>query len=429
MLRLSKFRIERALRMVKDISLYIHIPFCRTKCGYCTFFSLPNPGKEVIREYIGAIRHDISWVLKTIPPNSLSTLYIGGGTPSFLSEEIFSILNTIDQEVQSNQQGCEERTLEVNPQDGNKDFLIRLRETGINRLSVGIQSTREELLQIIGRGTSRNATEKALGNLRDFWDRKLSLDLLGGIPGQTESTMKDDFVKMLEALPEHVSLYQLSFEEGTPLYKRAAEGQIGDDWSPEFLESLQLYGESVLEGLGYHHYEVSSFSRSPADVSKHNMRYWNMRPYIGIGPSAGSTLPDPDRPGFPLRLEFPDDIASWLEKSKVDEPGPYRKVRGELLQGRTFLFEYLLMHLRTFRGISKSDFFHCFGSSFKDLLPNGFKHGQEKGYILDKEDRYYVTKLGLHFLNSFLMELLEEIQKVSYLPLSWPDELASEQAS
>lgn len=264
--------------------LYIHIPFCLSKCGYCSFYSIKSI--NLIPEYIKALKREIEFYNYYF--QSFDTIYIGGGTPSLLTakqlDEIFIALNKF-YKIKS----PAEITIEVNPGDVSADYFQSLRSLGINRLNIGIQSFNDNLLKFLGRRHSAKDAVEAIDAARTAGFTDVGFDLIYGVHHQDIKLWKRTLQKALSFSPAHISCYQLSLEAKAPLHKKyGAEGiKLPEE---EQQAKFFLTTSEELENAGYIHYEVSNFARNEILKSKHNMKYWQHVPYLGLGPAAHSFL-------------------------------------------------------------------------------------------------------------------------------------------
>ena len=264
--------------------LYIHVPFCRSKCPYCHFYSTTSLG--LIPDWLEAVKKE--GLLYQGLFSSFDTVYFGGGTPSLLSPAALGDLVEFFHNRFCLSEDCE-ITLEANPGDLDRKTTQELRKTGLNRLSLGVQSFSEEDLMFLGRRHRVPDAVEAIEAGRSAGFENLGIDLIFGLPGQTSAHWQKGLAFALSFEPEHISTYQLTPEEGTPLGNRAAQGRVRL-WGDE--QSAQSYLETsrILESRGYLHYEVSNFARSEDRISRHNRKYWQQVPYLGLGPSAHSFL-------------------------------------------------------------------------------------------------------------------------------------------
>ena len=262
--------------------LYIHVPFCQSKCPYCDFYSITSP--DLISVYLEALDREASLYNDSF--DSFDTLYLGGGTPSLLAaEQLTALVNHLRRHFHFS--SGTEFTLETNPDDVTAEKLRLWRELGVNRLSLGAQSFDEKELLFLQRRHTARQTRRALELIRAAGFDNLGLDLMYGLPGQSIDTWVETLEMALNFAPEHLSCYQLTIAEGTPLARRLARGEFSlpdEEAQREFF----LLTRQFLEDRGYIHYEISNFARGQEYFSRHNRKYWNHTPYLGLGPAAHS---------------------------------------------------------------------------------------------------------------------------------------------
>ena len=269
--------------MVKQLGLYIHIPFCRSKCDYCDFYSLSNRSDRMDAYQKALLAH----IKETAPQAKgylVDTIYFGGGTPSFYGEKrIRELLSLIRRrfEVAANA----EITLEANPDSVDKKSMVRLRRAGVNRVSLGMQSAHDDELSALHRPHTFQQVQEAVAVIREAKIKNLTLDLMYGLPGQDMARWQDSVEKAIALQPQHISGYGLKVEEGTPLCARVSRGGVlpSDDMQAD----MYLWMVARLEQAGYHQYEISNFAQAGFQ-SRHNLKYWLTRPYLGFGPGAHS---------------------------------------------------------------------------------------------------------------------------------------------
>ena len=316
--------------------LYIHVPFCLSKCAYCSFYSIKSV--NLILDYLVALRKEIKFYSQDF--HSFDTIYIGGGTPSLLTcEQLSRIFTAIHKTYKITANA--EITLEVNPGDISPKYLNTLHGMGINRLNIGIQSFDDKLLKFLGRRHSATEAIAAIDAARQARFDNLGIDLIYGVHGSGIKSWKNTLHKAVSFAPEHISCYQLSLDTQTPLYKHyAKEGfhMLTENQGLKFF----LTTATELENAGYIHYEVSNFARSENLQSRHNTNYWRHVPYLGLGPGAHSFL----------------DRKRWWNKSSV------RNYLNEIVQGKMpvenseeltaeqLQLEALFLGLRTKAGIN-----------------------------------------------------------------------------
>ncbi len=382
----------KALESNRTASLYIHIPFCNSKCSYCDFFSVTDHSlmASVLDKTIEQTARYIDYFgIKHIP-----TVYIGGGTPSSmplpLLEKLLSFIGTLPLEK------CAECTMEANPETINPDLLSLLSGSSINRLSLGIQSFSDATLGTLGRHCNAKTAIKALKLVKEHWKGSLSLDLISSIPGQEVSDSIADIDTAISFAPDHISLYALTLEEGTPLAQRYnPDSQAIDD-------NVWIIAADHLEISGYKRYEVSNFAL-PGRQSQHNTRYWKLLPYIGTGPGGVSTLQDGE--GGLYRIANVPDLAKYLASS-----GLLCGAETEEITGKSYIFEYLMMGFRMTAGIRKSDFKSTFGREITDMIPGTLSDWKNKNLLTETEESVALNKGGLLLLNQFLLDTLSELE-------------------
>lgn len=341
----------------EQAGLYIHVPFCLSKCAYCSFYSVKT--LHLIPEFIAALRKEIKLYRNVF--SSFDSVYIGGGTPSLLTpshlDEIFTAINksfTLDKNA--------EITLEANPGDLSPAYLRALRDTGVNRLNIGVQSFNDKILKILGRRHSAQEAMSSVNAARKAGFNHLGIDLIYGVRGLGMKGWKNTLQQALMLAPEHLSCYQLSLHEKTPLFKiyHSAGWHLPDE-NTEL--DFFLTTSETLENAGYLHYEVSNFSRKEKYASRHNQKYWRHIPYLGLGPAANSFL----------------NNQRWWNKASVK--GYLNAIAGgkapvetsEILSGDQLQLETLFLGLRNKSGIDLKRFKDQYGA---DLM-------REKKPIMD----------------------------------------------
>jgi oxygen-independent coproporphyrinogen-3 oxidase len=268
----------------EQAGLYIHIPFCLSKCGYCSFYSIKSI--NFIPEYIAALKKEIKYYRNVF--SSFDTIYIGGGTPSLLSvQQIDDILTIVNKYYKIDRRA--EITMEVNPGDVSLEYFQVLRKSGINRLNIGVQSFDDKILKFLGRRHSAKEAIAAIEAARATGFDNLGIDLIYGVHALSIKSWKNTLQKAVSFKPEHISCYQLSLDDRTPLFKKySSEGWHLPDENTEL--KLFLTTAEELENAGYIHYEVSNFARLDKFKSRHNQKYWQHVPYLGLGPASHSFL-------------------------------------------------------------------------------------------------------------------------------------------
>lgn len=296
--------------------LYVHIPYCLQKCGYCDFFS--KAASCVPPEYVRAVARQLEHLARAFCVEGWKSVYIGGGSPSLLGAEDLEFLCASIKAAALNKaaplaENCE-WTIEMNPETVSRPLLEKAASCGINRLSVGIQCKNDKVLRAIGRRASERDIEKAAELIKNFWPHEWSADLIAGLPFQTKKDIERDIDFVERNGAKHVSLYSLTLEEGTPLKGAIDAGKIPYD--EEEAEELWLYGRDLLEDKGFLQYEVSNFAR-PGFESIHNGAYWAQESYLGAGAGAAGTIyGKPTGWRYTNVLDAAEYIKFWLEEAK-----------------------------------------------------------------------------------------------------------------
>jgi oxygen-independent coproporphyrinogen-3 oxidase len=315
--------------------LYIHIPFCKSKCGYCSFYSIKSI--NLIPAFLSALNREMEFYKNIF--TSFDTIYIGGGTPSLLtSRQLAEIILAINKFYKI--ENTAEITIEVNPGDVSIEYFQSLRSLGINRLNIGIQSFDDDILKFLGRRHSAKDSVAAIDSARGAGFTNFGIDLIYGVHHQDINLWKRTLQKSFLFMPEHISCYQLSLDAKTPLFKKYVTDKIT---LPKENEQIKLFNTTAeeLENAGYIHYEVSNFARSDDLKSKHNMKYWQHAPYLGLGPAAHSFLDNRRWWNKPSANNYLKEIAQ--DKTPVENE--------EKLSADQLKLEALFLGLRTKAGI------------------------------------------------------------------------------
>ncbi len=415
------------------VSLYIHMPWCSSKCDYCDFYS--NPCSSVPDSYIQAVINQATYFAQTAHATLWKTVYIGGGTPSLMTPFQIETLCRGIMKSTGTSFVPDEFTIEMNPQSLTPDKLHAAANEGIDRLSLGIQSLTEEALKAVNRHCTPKTARRALDTVKKQWNGRLSLDAIAGLPEQDDAHFESSLNSMMEYNPDHMSLYTLTIEEGTPLERNIQYGKIR---IPDDLGDNQwLLGRQLLESRGFAQYEVSNFSR-PGKESLHNSAYWAQQDYAGCGSGATSTFYSRDDHGRilgALRMTGTRDTEEftrfWLDRDNQNPstlPDP-KSLPGEKeeLDGETCEFEFLMTGFRTLGGISTGEYRKRYGhlkwnGDLEKRLgrTDGIWHDYEslgrtaECTIRDAEShhgtagdrRFSLNSQGILFLNDFLVNLL-----------------------
>jgi len=364
--------------------LYIHIPFCLSKCPYCDFYS--SISLSPLPHFLDALFKEMAMVRNDF--NSFDTVYIGGGTPSLLTpQQLENILVKIRQNF--NLIGNTEITIETNPADLNQSSLESMREIGINRVNIGVQSFDQEVLGFLGRRHSVQQAILAIEASRKAGFHNIGLDLIYGTPGQTIESWSNTLEQAVAFAPEHLSCYQLTLETATPFGKRHQAGEFsipGEELQYEFFMRTSQF----LQEAGYIHYEVSNFKKGTDLASRHNQKYWDHSPYLGLGPAAHS---------------FQSNRRWWNHRS-VDQyiaavsAGDLPVEETEILTMEQLRLEALYLGLRTKRGINFEDFKNRYQYDLFTEKKKVLGKLQEEGFIRVQDGNLCPTPTGLAVADS-----------------------------
>ena len=383
--------------MAEKLGLYVHIPFCRSKCDYCDFYSLA--GKEGrMDDYQKAL---LAHMKETAPLTrgwQVDTVYFGGGTPSFYGEKrLREVLKTVAKRFDLAKDA--EITVECNPDSVDKKVFQALRRAGVNRISLGVQSAHDCELNCLHRPHTFQQAQRAVAAAREAKIKNISLDLIYGLPNQDMAGWRDTVEQVLELEPEHLSCYGLKVEPGTPLDDRVVRGEkLPDD---DQQADLYLWTVGRLERAGYPQYEISNFAK-PGYESRHNLRYWLTRPYIGFGPGAHSDFGG-------RRYSFVRDLEGYIKG--VLEGGSLLDSE-DLIPQRERGGEYLMLRLRTAQGIEEWEYRSAYFMDFAPLETR-LRQFQAQGWAEQAGGRWRLTPKGFLVSNQLIGDLLERQEESS----------------
>ena len=373
------------------LGIYVHVPFCRSKCQYCDFYSLTTKDDNLLDGYLDAVCDHIKEAGPLAPNYKVDSIYFGGGTPSFFGADgLAIILTAIRRHFDVTQDA--EITFEANPDSVNDKLLHRLRAEGFNRVSLGIQCDNDEILKRIGRPHTYAQAVSAFQRIRKAGFRNISVDLIYGLPGQTLQSWQDTLDHVLQLNPEHISCYGLKLEEGTPLYEYREYANLPDD---DAQADMYLAAVETLRGRGFKQYEISNFCRKGLQ-SRHNLKYWTGGEYLGFGPSASSDFAGKR---FTLVRDLHTYILGIREGGEVMEDIqeiPLRERAGE----------YLMLRLRTSLGINREEYERMFLLPFDPLEQVLRKHENYYHTAQDGDGRWFLTAKGFLTSNDIISDLL-----------------------
>ena len=373
------------------LGLYIHIPFCRSKCAYCDFYSLAG-AEERMDDYCRALERHLAEVAPQAECHKADTVYFGGGTPSYLgAERLCRLLGSIRKLYKVDKHA--EITLEANPDSAtDRKTLKRLRKAGFNRLSLGVQSMDDALLQAIGRIHTRQQVQEAVAAARKAGFKNLSLDLIYGLPGQTMEGWEKTLSDAVGLHPEHLSCYGLKLEEGTPLYRRQGELTFPDE---DMQADMYLYAVEFLKQCGYEQYEISNFAK-PGFASRHNLKYWLMQEYAGFGPGAHSDFGN-------VRYGYARDLERYLKGELVLQ-------ESETVDSDEREREYLMLRLRTVQGVDPREFEYRFRQRFAPLAAL-LQQCAREGLAEQDRNGWHLTAKGFLVSNRIIGLLQDELAR------------------
>ncbi len=375
----------------KSVGLYIHIPFCRSKCDYCDFYSLAGCDHRM-NEYQKALTAHILETAPLAKDYQVDTIYFGGGTPSYYgAKRLCELLKLLRKQFRVSKEA--EVTVECNPDSVEFKSLNALRRAGVNRISLGMQSADDGELQTIHRPHTFAQAEAAVAAARKAKLKNLSLDLIFGLPGQTMEKWRASVEAALALAPEHLSCYGLTLEEGTPLARRVAEGLEVPDGDQQ--ADLYLWTVDRLTEAGYHQYEISNFAKAGRQ-SRHNMKYWMGREYLGFGPGAHSDFGG-------CRYAFLKDLDGYIRGVVEGKP---LLAESENIPRRERSGEYLMLRLRTSYGIEEWEYRREYYMNFDPLAAKLLEY-EQKGWAVRVDRRWRLTPEGFLLSNRLIGELLE----------------------
>ncbi len=381
----------------KRIGIYVHIPFCASRCAYCDFCSTADR-QDLIPDYQAALLQHMAEFAPRLEGYTVDTVYFGGGTPSWYGAKhlvrLFDAMKKqfrvlVDAEV----------TLEANPDSVAEKELSLLRKEGFNRISLGAQSANDAILRFLNRRHSWEQVPQAVEAARNAGFDNISLDLIYGLPAQSRDDWADTLTRALALPLRHLSCYGLKVEEGTPLWQYRHSPNLPDD---DTQADMYLYAVDTLAAAGYSQYEISNFAQ-PGFASRHNLKYWNQEEYASFGASAASYMGSrrytylPDAEAYIRAIRSGDELVSELEELSLYEQAS----------------EYLMLRMRTTRGVSAEEYESRYHNSFKpleELFRDYVRHGLAK----QLDDRWRFTPQGFLLSNRLIGELLDAQAEQKY---------------
>jgi len=404
----------------KELELYIHIPFCVKKCNYCDFLSFPAD-ESTQEAYVAALKKEIAFYGEQYPERFLTTIYIGGGTPSWLTERhMAEILSEVFRSFSVAPEA--EISIECNPGTITSHKFEVYRSSGINRLSIGLQSADNEELKTLGRIHTWEQFLKTYEMARNHGFSNINIDIMNSLPGQTAEKLYASLQKVLRLRPEHISAYSLIIEKGTPFYDLykfdAVKQQAGlpTDALPNEDEVYRMtkMTEQVLKEAGYEHYEVSNFAL-PGFACRHNIGYWKRADYLGVGLGAASLLDN-------IRYTNTSELYTYLQETRQLRTGLWQQEQAdgtvaelpavnlhaavEPVERKARMEETMFLGLRMMEGVYRTEFEQNFGIPVEAVYGAVLQHLQEEKLLVKREGRIFLTEKGQDLSNYVLAQFL-----------------------
>ena len=377
-------------KLINMAGIYLHIPFCKTRCIYCDFYSTTR--SEMADRYVSALCRELELRKSYLDNEPVETIYFGGGTPSQLSKENFEkIFETIEREY--NLGNCEEITLEANPDDLTPEYIKMLSSLPFNRISIGIQTFNEQTLRLLKRRHTAEQAISAVKECRMAGFQNISIDLMYGLPGETPESWEADLEQAVNLNVEHISAYHLIYEEGTPLYEMLQKHKVEEVDEESSVDFFALMIDRLTKA-GFQHYEISNFCK-PDMYSQHNSSYWTGKKYLGCGPSAhsfnGSTRQ--------WNVSSLDKYIAGIEKGIPD-------FEIEELDVTTRYNDFVITSLRTMWGLSLNRLEEEFGTEFKQYCLENAQTYLDSGKLEIRDNTLFLSKEGIFISDGIMSDLL-----------------------
>jgi len=379
------------------LGIYVHIPFCKSKCAYCDFNSAPPSSEDVTARYVDALIAHMESYRAAASTYAIDTVFIGGGTPTALAPELlFKLVKAMRRIFKLTPDA--EFSIECNPATATEATLRKLRFLGVNRISFGLQSAHENELKALSRCHTRKDFAASFRMARDAGFTNINVDLMFGIPYQTRQSLEHSLYYVCGLAPEHISLYNLKIEPRTPF------GQHYDEIRPTLPDEdteADMYLDAVryLADRGYRQYEISNFSRVGKEC-RHNLKYWNCDEYLGFGVSAHSYFA-----GY--RFAMTPSIEDYITGVTVPDSKVRLLTENEEIDGRERMGEFIMLHLRLAKGLDCREFERRFGVSFAERFGDKCRIFLRGGFMVAKNGRVFLTPKGMFVSNYILTEILD----------------------
>lgn len=372
--------------------VYVHIPFCASRCSYCDFFSTLRLD-EVGHDYVEALIAEARLRKAELNGKPVKTLYMGGGTPSqlplpLLARLIDGLKATLDLNA------VQEFTLEANPDDVTPEWCAAVRALGVNRVSMGVQSFQDAVLRLVGRRHTARQAIDAVASLRHAGIDNISIDLIYGLPGQTLETWAESVRQAVDLRPQHISAYGLTYEPGTRLWQQRECGEVVEASEDQYLDMYRIL-VGLLQVAGYEHYEISNFAL-PGYRSRHNSSYWNETPYLGLGAAAHSY-------DGTMRRSNPADLCGYIRRITSGQPA----CQVEDLAWWERYDERVMLGLRTADGVDAHRLRSDFGDkAWAHFVSEARRHIDAGNMICTDDGRYILTSDGIVLSDSVMRDLM-----------------------
>lgn len=378
----------------KCIGLYIHIPFCFSKCPYCDFFSVDTFDEQLKKRYLAAIKRELEIYSKKILNYQIISIYVGGGTPTILEgSELKDILTSCYKNFHINKRI--EITVEANPGTIDREKVKILWQAGANRISLGAQVFSDKILKRIGRIHSKLDILNSYQWIREAGFKNINFDIMFGLPGQAKKEFEKTLLEAISLKPEHISLYALSVEPKTPLSLLVKKGTIKLP-SDDFCQVLFTRAIDILNSYGYEHYEISNFAL-PDKKCIHNELYWKNQPYLGIGAGASSYIDGKRYQNYHSLNQY----VFLLDYGIL--PIEYQ----EILSTKERMAEKVILQLRMREGLAKVDFLKQFKVPIEKIFSDALQKLMEQGLLAETPTHYYLTRRGILLANNVFIEFLD----------------------
>ena len=377
-----------------SLGVYVHIPFCVQKCKYCDFTSYANKSDDVKSQYIKALMFDISSSSSNFKNSVVNSIFLGGGTPTCIhADKLCGIIETLyDQYAVSDDV---EITLECNPATVSKNDLILLKNAGVNRLSIGLQSVHDQELKALGRIHTYNDFQLTYDNAVSTGFNNISFDLMYGIPFQTIDSFQKTLETVVSLSPQHISAYGLIIEPGTEFFNNRSSLVLPDE---ETEYEMYIMADSLLNRHGFEHYEISNYALNGMR-SRHNMKYWTLMDYAGFGISAHSLING-------KRYYVTNNISDYLKHFLCDKNIKYHQIE-ELPDEKALCEEYIMMQLRLSDGFCENEIRWRFPNINIDKYFNRMSRFIDSGHINRYDGRYHLSVDGMYVSNYILSDILD----------------------